>query len=208
MAVRLSVVMVHAPARTASAERTAEAIVGELIGRNGFDLTLVGPLDGLGESSADRISLGSLAGDVAVLDWQSPADTVAALARIGLTGQRSRHALDPSAPQATAQQRRIYAFDLTQVSRPGDVIEALCDLKSSCQVRTFTLGTSSTPPPGSAIQPPVDAPQHLPAASRGGSSDIQKTSRREPSPAGSDSPASPETLDLDDLVDRLDRLDP
>ncbi len=76
MAIRLSVIMVHAPP-TAGAERTAQSVVGELIGLNGIDLTLVGPLAQLDETSTDRLTLASLSGDVAVLDWQRPEEIVA-----------------------------------------------------------------------------------------------------------------------------------
>ena len=55
MAVRLSVIMVHTVPPTLAAGRTAEAVVGELIGRAGIDLTLVGPLAELGESRLEAL---------------------------------------------------------------------------------------------------------------------------------------------------------
>jgi hypothetical protein len=204
MAVRFPVVMIHAPPRTAHAERTAAAVVGELIGQSGLDLTLVGPLDQLSESSADRLSLGSLVGDVAVLDWQSPSNTVAALHRIGFSGQRSRHAHDPSVPVAPTDLRRIYAFDLTKWSRPRDLMKALSDLKSSCQVRTFTLGATSNSASPSATGRANSTPTQAAESSQPRSGDRGTASP----PEAVDSPEAPCSLDLDDLVDQLDRLDP
>ena len=72
MAVRLSVVMVHSAPATPSAERVAQGVVGELIGLSGIDLVLVGPLDSLSESSTDRLTLSSIGGDIAMLDWRMP----------------------------------------------------------------------------------------------------------------------------------------
>ena len=79
MAVRLSVVMVHSAPATATAERVAQGVVGELIGLSGIDLILVAPLDSLSETSTDRLTLSSLDGDIAVLDWSQPEVTHASL---------------------------------------------------------------------------------------------------------------------------------
>lgn len=208
MASRLSVIMVHCPHPTAHDERTAEAVVGQLIGRNGFELTLVGPLAQLSDSSSDRLSLGSLSDDVVVLDWQSPQDTLAALHRIGLTGQRSRHAHDPAAALPSSGLRRIYAFDLTRLSDPGDLLDALDQLRSSTQVRTFTLSILPTSPSSSAAQR-AEAPSSIASESSsttGPGDAVPWRSRPLTGPAGT--PQGPDSLDLDDLVDQLDQLDP
>ena len=58
MAVRLSVIMVHSPPPTSTAQQLAQGVVGELIGLPGIDLTLVEPLDRLQATSTDRLTLG------------------------------------------------------------------------------------------------------------------------------------------------------
>ena len=123
MAVRLSVVMVHSPpvsalqvtedepSNRATAQQLAEAVVGELIGLNGIDVTLVGPIAQLAPASTDRLTLESLTGDVAVLAWQCASETMAALAGIDFQGERSPHAHDRDVALPAARIRRIYAFD-------------------------------------------------------------------------------------------------
>ncbi len=143
MAVRLSVIMVHSTPPTATAQQLAQQVVGELIGLQGIDLTLVEPFSQLHESSTDRLTLGSLGGDVAVLDWQSPAEILTSLASIDFQGKRSPHQHDREIPSAPANSRRIYAYDLSKFSRADDVIAALSRLNADRQVRAFSLG----PPP-------------------------------------------------------------
>ncbi len=158
MAQRLSVVMVHSPPASLAASQLAEAIVGELIGLREIDLTLIGPIDQLAEGSSDRLSLESLSGDVALLDWQPPSAIIKSLATLNFVGSRSPHASDPHAGEAASSQkhappqpstRRIYAFDLSQFSQPKAVCDALVRLKGTRQVRTFdlapTLGGKTSP---------------------------------------------------------------
>ncbi len=207
MPVRLSVIMVHSPPpstrqvpqdqkpKRASPERMAEAVVGELIGLSGIDLTLVGPIAQLPEASTDRLTLESLSGDVAVLDWQSPPHTLAALASIGFQGERSPHACDRNVAAPPANLRRIYAFDLNEFSQSSDVIEALSQLKSSRQVRTFSLDLA----PRTTTLP--DAKTQAGSAARA----PRPNSPRKHSDAKA---ISGESLNLDDLLDQLDQLDP
>ncbi len=159
MAVRLSVVMVHTAPHTVAAQRISEGVVGELIGLGGIDLTLVGPLARLSDSSTDRLSLGSLEGDVAVLDWQSPTEIIKAMTSIGFIGRRAAHSFDrePSLQRDfdpdhstsggvnvdAPPTRRIYCFDLNAFAQPAEVIEALQLLKQSRQVKTVSLGISN-----------------------------------------------------------------
>ena len=204
--------MVHSAPPTAAAARMAEGIVGELIGLNGIDLTLVGPLTQIGDSSTDSLTLESLVGDVAVLDWQSPLEIMAALNRIGFGGQRSPHQHDPEAPAMATNLRRVYALNLSKFSHPQEVLEALSRLNASRQIRTFSLGVapdSSSPKPSppdsrSSPQPPGISPnqQAMPGKDFG-PPPLQRPLKdaATPSPRG-------ETLNLDDLLDQLDQLDP
>jgi hypothetical protein len=200
MAVRLSVIMVQSAPPTPAAVRTAEAVVGELIGLAGIDLTLVGPIAALGDSSTDRLSLESLAGDVAVLDWQSPSQIMAALSGVGFEGQRSPHQHDQQVPAPESNQRRIYAIDLTQFSGSADVLTALLRLRADRQVRTFSLAPkqrSGSPPASQAGN--QDDPAATPKP--------QNLEHRQPETV-STPVQHRENLDLDDLLDQLDQIDP
>ncbi len=143
MAVRLSVVMVHSTPATPTAERVAQGVVGELIGLSGIDLILVAPLDSLSETSTDRLTLSSLGGDIAVLDWRLAEVTHESLKVIGVDGARTRHSADPdvvtdSLDPAT-QPRKLYLFNLTEFTTAEAVISALTNLNESRAVRTFAL---------------------------------------------------------------------
>ena len=143
MAVRLNVIMNHSPPPAGMPQQLGESIIGELIGRPGVDLTLVGPFSSLSQGSTDRLRLESLSGDVAVLDWQSPAEIVAALATIGFFGARTPHPGDPDPPPVNPPTRRIYAFDLRRYGRAEAVCGHLAELLAGRQTRTFSLDLGS-----------------------------------------------------------------
>ena len=213
MAVRLSVVMVHTPPPEAGASQLAEAIVGELIGMPEIDLTLVGNLVKISTDSTDLLSLETLTGDIAALDWQPPAGIVAALGELGFKGSRTPHPDDPAAPPAEPS-RRIYAFDLNQFSDARSVCDAVAELKQQRQVRTFTLspavGAKAATESSSATK--VNTPDRpkitpkpdfgVPAAESPSVGSVDGSN--DPRPA-----AHPHASgDLDDLLDRLEELDP
>ena len=202
MAARLTVILNQAAPAVAPAQRLCESVIGELIGRPGIDLILVASLRGLAGDATDRLTLESIRGDTAVLDWQSPGETCRDLAEIGFAGSRWPHASDLDAAPPEQKSRRIYAFDLNRFETADAVCSALTALLSSRQVRTFTLGmpgeqpsrTRSRTKPAAAVQSqlrpqqslPRDDPHHQPPAS---------------------APATTKSLDLDALVDQLDEFD-
>ena len=167
MAVRLSVVMVHNAPATPSAERVAQGVVGELIGFSGIDLILVGPLDSLGESSTDRLTLSSIGGDIAVLDWRIPEVMHESLRRLGINGTRVRHAPDPHvaefgiAPKnPEGRPRKLYFFNLNEFSAPERVVAALAELNADRAVRTFSLAPIVKRPDASESAPMMDKRLH------------------------------------------------
>jgi hypothetical protein len=194
--------MVHTASPNRVAGWTAESLVGELIGLAGIDLALVSPFANLAESSTDRLQLESITGDVAVLDWQSPAQTIESLRDIGFDGGRAPHQHDSEIPAQPADHRRIYALDLTLFSSAGDVLSALEQLRADRQVRTFTLGQ---------MQLPV-APKSQPELNRNpavAAPPIAQRADREEQPEPQSVPMQDrESLDLDQLLDQLDQLDP
>lgn len=146
MAVRLSVVMVHCTPATQAAEQVAQGVVGELIGLSGIDLILVAPLDSLSEASTDRLTLSSLGGDIAVLDWRLPEVMHESLRRLGVDGARTRHAADPAASEkkgaevnSKVQPRKLYFFNLNDFTDPDVVVSSIAELNAARAVRTFTL---------------------------------------------------------------------
>lgn len=230
MAVRLTVIMIQSNPPTAGAQRMAEAVVGELIGAEGIDLTLIGPLSSLAETATDRLTLESISGDVAALDWQDPETIVRGLAAVNFLAHRAPHPHDDDVPtpaMGTAPalgSRRVYAFDMNRFRVAGELIEALKELNARRQVRTFTIGPGSIAPrssdvPGAnshpATPPQVDQKVKI-ATSRSVTSQVIGVSGVTGSPeAGEVVPhsnsqaSSPRTgLDLDDLLDQLDQADP
>lgn len=143
MAVRLSVVMIHSTPATPIAERVAQGVVGELIGLSGIDLILVAPLDSLSETSTDRLTLSSLDGDIAVLDWKSQPSVYESLKRLGVGGARTRHASDAAiavdAGDVEVQPRKLYLFNLLEFNTAEGVVSCLKKLNESRSVRTFSL---------------------------------------------------------------------
>ena len=211
MAVRLNVIMNHSPPPAGAAQQLGEAIIGELIGRPGIDLTLVGPFSGLPDGSTDRLRLESIAGDVAVLDWQSPEEIVSSLATIGFLGGRTPHPGDPDPPPVRPPTRRIYVFDLRRYRGAEAVGSHLAELLAGRQTRTFSLGSAAPPRP----RPPAGEPDRDEDPSpRPGSPPVGTDSVGTDSAGGAKTrgeavaPGSPGTVDLDALLNELDDLDP
>ena len=148
MATRLTVVMIETPPPTAGASRLAEDVVGHVIGRPGIDLTLVRSLTSTDAGSTDRLTLDSITGDLAVLDWQEPAATIRDLKSIGFPGHRAPHQWDSSASPVPPASRRIYLFNLNQFEDAGQVLQELDQLKSKRAVRTFSIGSAQPLPSG------------------------------------------------------------
>lgn len=160
----------------------SEEIVGQLIGAEGIDLTLIGALPGLAETSTDRLSLESLSGDVAVLDWQTPDAVVTGLSSAGFRGQRAPHPHDTEAEMPPPGIRRVYLFDLHRFRDAGELVGALRQLNARRQVRTFSIGFGGAPsvsPNRDSREPKVIAPP----IDRAGSGAEPATARRAQDPS-------------------------
>ena len=203
MAVRLNVIMVQTPPAGADAHRLSESVVGELIGRPGMDLVLIGKLDQVAPDSTDRLTLDSMSGDVVILDWRDPAQSVHLLQVAGFEGARALHQHDLKASPVSSA-RRIYAFDLSQFQDGIEVCKALSELLASRRVQTVSIGLS----PGSR---PV-----APSLTKNGRSEPNTFKPAEQNGQGTSQPVNDSasqsrglsSLDLDELVDQLDDLDP
>ncbi|TWU55081.1 hypothetical protein [Rubripirellula reticaptiva] len=202
MAARLSVVMVHAAPPTAAGKRVSERLVGELIGRPGMDLALVGALDDLSPDSTDRLTLESLTGDAVVMAWRPVAETMADLLAIGITGVRALHAGDPGGVSAQAGQRRIYGFDLSNFIAAEPVLQILQGMLRSSGVKTFSIGSLGTT---GANHSGGGIPSDAATESAGHDSSLAASSSEKPLPRSF--PAKAGGMDLDDLLDQLDESD-
>lgn len=199
-----------------------EDIVGNLIGTEGLDLVLIGEPARLSATSTDRLTLETLSGDVAVLDWKCPEEITRELDRIPFAVQRARHPHDPAAPnRSEVATRGMYAFDLNRFGSSRELISALQDLNARRGVRIFSLGLPDSAP---ASAQPNHAPRtrdgtSLDATSGSGISGnptsgngsrdqsgglLSVSSAKRAPTAGS----SGDPLDLDDLIDQLDKADP
>jgi hypothetical protein len=136
--------MNQAPPRTEDVQAMSEGIVGELIGRPGIDMMLVDDLALQNHDSTDRLSLGSISGNFAYVDWRNPDVAVELLHACGIAGYRSRHATDPLGHAPRSGSRRIYCFDLRQFSSPREACAALLALQSSLEIKTFSLALPTT----------------------------------------------------------------
>jgi len=224
MAVRLPVLMVHTPPASAAAQRLAEAVIGELIGRPGIDMVLIGSTAELADDSTDRITLDSLTGDAAVLDWRTPDEIVAGLQRNGLTGVRAPHRHDAEAAANQHRGRKIYAFDLRKFSDAAKVAAAVMQLNQNRQVRTFSLsplgstardskknerGAAQAASQVRRPEPvrPASSLRHSQDHHRPANVSSEKQPHRRVKPPDANN-GNGEDIDLDDLLDQLDQSDP
>ena len=200
---RLPVILVQNPPAAGAA--LAEALVGNLIGRAGLDLTLVDRFDSLSPESTDRMTLDAITVPSAILDWKSPPEMLATLEAIEFHGVRCPHRLDPAeSTERGNSSRRLFLFDLTKHTDALKIVAELDRLKESLAVKTFTLGSNGTTPRPSGPPTPRD-----------GESDSKTVSGDSPvdSPVGKPEPvaATPgiarSDQNLDALIDQLDDLD-
>lgn len=220
MAVRLSVIMVHTPPASAAMQSLSEDVVGQLIGLPGIDVALIGPVRTLVAESTDRLTLDTISGDVAMLDWQDPEQTIADLASVGFSGARAAHTNDPHPPQNGSPLRRIYTFDLTRFSDAAEVVQALVELRDHRRVKTLSIGLSPPPKPAatgtshSNRNPDDSSTSGGPIPEKNGVSQVASSPPTADPPSSSkqenDRPGRTGTqpIDLDQLIDQLDELDP
>ena len=181
MSVRLNVVLSQS-AGGSPAQRELEAdVVARLLGAAGIDLSLIGSLERLGDSSTDRLMLEQLSGDVALLTWDHPAEAAERLAAAGVAGRRTPHRLDPAAAAGTkpdhpqTADRRIYCHHLHGQSAPV-LQESLEQLLAERRVVTFQLAPSPQPRPAKPERPAKPARPEKPS----GEAIIQRAADGEP----------------------------
>ena len=180
MSVRLSVVLCQAAGGSAHRRDLEGDLVAQLIGAPGLDLSLVGAIENLDPGGTDRLLLGGLLGDLAVLTWHSPPAALALCHEAGLAGFRARHSLDeqgeasapsqvnsapvlqvaevnqpshhsPAGAQAT-DARRLYFFDLSSHSA-STVVAGLQRLLQARRTQTVSISVAGKPvaaPPNQA----------------------------------------------------------
>jgi hypothetical protein len=207
---RLNVVLVSRSGLGVKSENMIESIVGNLAGRSGIDLVLVSPLAEIDRDSTDQLTLSSIRTSAVVLTWTSPEQTMSDLERIGFTGVRSPHAIDPFHKSANAFQetgRKIYAINLCEVIAVDDLLNQLDRLRTIQSVKTFSLGAASlsssrskapiqSQPQQSKVEnKPVNESQSFPQ-DQGFSQTRESQAQSNVSDAG-----------LDDLIDQLDDFD-
>ena len=194
----------------------AEALVGNLIGRAGLDLTLVEPFERIGENSTDRMTLEGITVPSAVLDWQSAEDMFECLARIGMPGTRSPHQLDRCAsPVSGASPRRLFLFDLTVHRSAEAIVTELDRIRQSLAVKTVTLGGLPVATPTQAVlekqpsksntSPSAVAQRNPPASLSNAPISASAQGAIEPTQPPVGTLRSDENLDA--LIDQLDDLD-
>lgn len=230
MPVRLSVLVLRPPGGGSTWHAHSDDLLGHLLGRPGFDVTLLERLPAAGEDSTETLALESIGGHIACLAWQGAVDVAAELDRAGRPMVRRPHAGDPDCDDAAAagsgipqplessRQGRMYFFDMRNQGRTEAVLGALQKLLQTLQVPTFQIGPPSQP---AAARLPVEATQRPAATNQRPAATAQRSASVVPVPVPTTrptpSPARPSHADagvassqsdaLDRLVDELDAFD-
>ncbi|MEM9644030.1 MAG: hypothetical protein AAF989_03460 [Planctomycetota bacterium] len=216
--------MVQRPAPNAGARELFESLVGQLIGRAGFDLILVDPPHRWSLESTDRLTIESLQGDLAALDWQDAGEMQNELKQFLPKLRRCPHEGDRDAAAPRMGDQRLYAVNLSNFAASDNVLRVLDGILESRQTKTFGLtnpsikgaaGTGGSPTiaqplSGGPSKPTPDLPSDSvskPSASAGPKPPLPSTNAHRPN-GPQLSPGPSLELDLDDLVDQLDDLDP
>lgn len=199
---RLPIILVQNP--PASGAELADALVGNLIGRAGLDLTLVNQFESLSPDSTDRMTLEGITVPAAVLDWRTTAELKSTLDKIGFHGRRCPHQLDPteddgSENSTSGSQRRLFLFNLNETTDPLAIVAELNRLRESLSVKTVSLGGLASPQPRTKSDRPQDKETEV----------IEPTTNRESTATNRAVGRMETTSDegLDALLDQLDELD-
>lgn len=197
---RLPIILVQNP--PASGAELADALVGNLIGRAGLDLTLVNQFESLKPDSTDRMTLEGITVPAAVLDWRTTSELKSVLDKIGFYGRHCPHKLDRATANENAppdgSQRRLFLFDLNVSTDPMAIVAELERLRESLSVKTVSLGGLSSPGAHSRSKP-----------QRADENVSTTPATNEPAIANERTTQAETTSDegLDALLDQLDELD-
>lgn len=204
MSVRLGVILCQAAGGTAAGRDLEGDLVNRLLGSPGLDLSLVGPLESLDPKGTDRLLLGGLLGDLAILSWHAPERALEFCYASGVRGYRARHELDrngctspadstqpvaiaadhsgaqsahgPAGATAT-DSRRLYLFDLREHTSE-ELVSGLRQLLQARQTQTVPLSLGGKP-----LSAPIRANVDAGARQEIGVSDKLTTSRASESPS-------------------------
>ena len=151
---RLNVILCQSAAGSPQMRDLEGDLVARLIGAPGIDLSLVGDLETMDSAKTDRLVLESMAGEAAVLVWESPAASFARFAEYGIAGYRARHSLDveglseppSSGAGASANRARKVYFISLQGRDGGQVVACIEQLLQSRRTKTVSLSLAPNPP--------------------------------------------------------------
>jgi hypothetical protein len=217
----LNVVVVQSPRMTSLQVGVVADIVIQLLGRPGIDVAMVTSLEANESDSTDRLMLTSLESDLAVIDWRPIEQTITSLQTLGINATRAPHTFDPEAPLAPRGSRRIYAIDLRNGFKAGEVVEGLSALLRARQTVTVSLlsprerhpaGTTNTLAGDSITKSVPEMPTQeilKPSAPTKASmpSTIAATAQPPESPTTTSRHRIADDAELDALVDHLNGFD-
>lgn len=218
MAARLNVLLVQSPRMSPLQSNINAALTVQLMGVPGLDLAILGSL-AAEMPSTDRLLLESLSGDLAIVDWRGPEETLLALEQLGIAGSRAPHRLDPASGQPPPGARRLYLVDLRRGDSPTEVLASLQAILASRRVVTVSLGaparepaapTPTIPPsPARTFEPAVSPPAVSPASTDEPATLKPASQPSGPAPGATAGPRGgvrrPQESDLDALVEDVNR---
>lgn len=217
MSVRLNVLLVQSSRMSGLQSGINADLVFQLMGVPGIDLSIVNSLSAAEIAETDRLLLSSFENDLAVLDWRDADDSLAALAKLGVTGTRAPHRLDSKVPAAASGIRRIYVVDLRSGDSPGAVVDAMKDLLAQRRVVAvpLSIGGASKPKPKSPENQPITQPPAVATESASSQAAVATgvspvtivPSTLPPKPNAGTQRGEPSDRDLDALVDGLNAGD-
>ncbi len=204
MSARLSIVLSQAGSQIANGRDLEGELVAHLIGSAGMDLSLIGPLEQLGQAATDQLVIDGLSGDFALLAWDEPAVSLAHLAAASVPGYRAPHQLDPEpAAQQSATPagqtintgganqpapRRIYCVNLRNHSI-ASVRAGLEKILLARRTPTISLGSLAAGSSDSSRRPDEQATD---SPARAESPATVRTEAARNHPSGKQSPATSE----------------
>lgn len=138
MAVRLPVIVSQTAGGSNEQQGIEAGAVIQLMGLPGIDVSLIGPLGTGTLSSTDQLVLESQDRDFAIVTAQAPANTIAALRSLGLTGRRAAHPHDPEGE--TGQGRRVFCLRWADFDSSEAICQVLQQILKDQQIVAVPIG--------------------------------------------------------------------
>ena len=142
MARRISVVLSQTQRPNPTQRDFEGTLVAELLMVHGIEVTLIPDLATLNQGDTGMLCLEGITGDMVLLSWYSPQESIQQLHQRGVLGRPGRTSFDESAVKddPTSHPRIIFAINMDRLPSVQHCCEEIQRIREEVAVTTYDLG--------------------------------------------------------------------